>query len=96
MIEAILTQIPVVCSNVTSLPETIGNAEFIFDPNNILDMSEKISKIMYDKDYRERNIQNSITMTEKIKSNNALVVLNNIYRNLLECRQNDFYLSTNL
>lgn len=96
LIEAILTQIPVVCSNVTSLPETIGNAEFIFDPNNILDMSEKISKIMYDKDYRERNIQNSITMTEKIKSNNALVVLNNIYRNLLECRQNDFYLSTNL
>ena len=35
LVESILMEIPVICSNITSLPETIGNQEFIFDPNSV-------------------------------------------------------------
>ena len=32
--------IPVVCSNVTSLPETVGKNEFVFNPNNLEEMTD--------------------------------------------------------
>ncbi len=38
--EAMRYGIPVVCSNVTSLPETVGNSEFVFNPNNLEEMTD--------------------------------------------------------
>ena len=56
LMESILMGIPVVCSNVTSLPETIGDNQFVFDPNNINDIAEKIIKIWDDENYRADNL----------------------------------------
>jgi len=57
--EAMFFNCPVICSNVTSLPDTIGNDEFIFDPNDIQQISEKIKKIVFDNEYRSLNVANS-------------------------------------
>ena len=40
--EAFSLKVPVCCSNVTALPEQIGDAGLIFDPFDIKDMSDKI------------------------------------------------------
>ncbi len=50
---------PVVCSNVTSLPETIVKLEFVFNPYDAADISDKIFKGLFDKKFREENLANS-------------------------------------
>jgi glycosyltransferase involved in cell wall biosynthesis len=67
---------PVVCSNVTSLPETIGNNDFIFNPNDKTEIVAKIKAGLNDEKFRERNIQNSINKMNEFQkidySNNFL------------------------
>lgn len=46
--------VPVVCSNVTSLPEQAGNAGVIFDPFDIEQMGQKIAMIHQDEKLRQR------------------------------------------
>jgi glycosyltransferase involved in cell wall biosynthesis len=66
--EAMRYQVPVICSNVTSLPETISNNDFVFSPTNMELIIEKIKLGLFDEDYRKRNIQNSkIRMQELSK-----------------------------
>jgi glycosyltransferase involved in cell wall biosynthesis len=45
LVESILMEIPVICSNVTSLPETIGNEDYIFDPRSIQSIADKMEEL---------------------------------------------------
>jgi glycosyltransferase involved in cell wall biosynthesis len=83
--ESILMKIPVICSNVTSLPETIGNLKYVFDPSNIYDMANKIREICFNEEYRSTNIQNSITQSERLRNTNAELKLNEIINKLDIC-----------
>ena len=58
--EAMRYKAPVICSNVTSLPETIDKNEFIFDPNDVAALKEKIMRGLNDTSFREKNIENSM------------------------------------
>ncbi len=60
LFEAIYKGVPVICSNVTSLPETIGHSEFIFDPKNPDQLADLILRGISDDDFRKRNIENSL------------------------------------
>lgn len=44
--EAFALGVPVCCSNVVALPEQVGDAALIFDPNNIEDMSDKMQALL--------------------------------------------------
>lgn len=57
--EAMRYKVPVICSNVTSLPGTMGNNDFTFDPNNVDEITLMIKKILSEKLFRERNLENS-------------------------------------
>ncbi|SOD95103.1 glycosyltransferase family 4 protein [Spirosoma fluviale] len=72
LMESILMGIPVICSNVTSLPETIGDKNYIFPPNNIPEIADKIRKIFFDQQYRENNLENSQKQARKLRNTNAL------------------------
>ncbi len=48
---------PVVSSNVRALPEQVGNAGLLFDPNDIKNMAEKIYRIWIDENLRKELIQ---------------------------------------
>jgi len=75
--EAMRYGIPVICSNVTSLPETIGNVDFIFNPNNLEEMVKKIKLGLFDNESRKRNIINSKEKMEKFSQIN-------FYENFIE------------
>lgn len=62
--ESMRYEIPVVCSNVTSFPDAIGNPEFIFDPEEPAEIARLIEKGCFDKEFRARNIQNSKSRLE--------------------------------
>jgi len=57
--EAMRYKVPVVCSNVTSLPETMSNKEFLFNPNSIDEIIGLIEKGLTEPDFRKRNVDNS-------------------------------------
>jgi glycosyltransferase involved in cell wall biosynthesis len=81
--EAMRYEIPVVCSNVTSLPETVGNSEFVFNPNNLKEMTDKIKSGIVDEDFRTRNIQNSRERMNELEKNNYSQSFINTYKKLL-------------
>jgi len=84
LIESILLNIPVVCSNVTSLPSTIENDKFIFDPYNIDDIYEKMCLILFDKSYIQENIENSQKVSKHIIDNGALDKIISLYNDIKE------------
>lgn len=80
--EAIFLEKPVICSNVTSLPESIGNEKFIFKPNDHNDIANKIEKLYFNEDYREESIVNSIRMKDKLKNNEFILSLYYLYKTI--------------
>jgi glycosyltransferase involved in cell wall biosynthesis len=55
--EAFYLGVPVVSSNVCALPEQVGEAGLLFDPNNTEDMAEKIYAVWTDENLRRDLIQ---------------------------------------
>lgn len=51
--EAFYLGVPVVSSNVCALPEQVGQAGLLFDPNNVNDMAEKIYKVWTNEELRK-------------------------------------------
>ncbi len=54
--EAFCLGVPVVSSNVCALPEQVGDAGLLFDPNNPEDMAEKIYRVWTDENLRRELI----------------------------------------
>ena len=67
LLEGLVLGTPVVCSNLFSMPEQIGDAGLLFDPFNIEDMAEKIYKIWIDENLRQELTKKGY---ERVKSKN--------------------------
>jgi len=52
LVEAMACGVPVICSNVSSLPEVAGNAALQFDPMNIQQLSQHMHAIMTDQNLK--------------------------------------------
>jgi glycosyltransferase involved in cell wall biosynthesis len=57
IIEAFQSEIPVITSNVTSIPEVAGNAALLIDPNSIDQISDAMHTIYTNKDLKIKLIQ---------------------------------------
>jgi len=60
LLEAIYLNVPVVCSIATSLPETICDKRFTFDPESLKELSKLILDMLDNSTLRKENIENSI------------------------------------
>ncbi|MDP4267532.1 MAG: glycosyltransferase family 1 protein [Bacteroidota bacterium] len=83
LMESILLNVPVICSNVTSLPETMNNNEYIFNPFDINDISAKLELLLTNNEYRKNSIQNSISVKHNIMKNDLAFKFNNIYKEIM-------------
>lgn len=59
LMDAMAYNVPVICSNVTSLPGTIGDSRFTFDPSSADQMAERIAVMFTDKNMMHENRVNS-------------------------------------
>lgn len=59
LFESMRYEVPVICSNITSLPDTIKDKDFIFDPDDYIRLAELIKKGLTDDTFIARNKQNS-------------------------------------
>jgi len=57
ILEAMVHGVPVVCSEVASLPEVAGDAALFFDPYNVRDIAEKIYGALQNLDLRQELIR---------------------------------------
>ena len=78
--EAMRYSSPVICSNVTSLPETVGNDNFIFDPNSVDEIVSLIRRMLTDEEFRKENLENSKKRMESLKALDYTKNLTNVYK----------------
>jgi|GEM_PF-464328 len=83
LFEAMLLGSPVICSDVTSLPETINDRRFVFDPNDVEVLSNLISRMISDARFRQDNIANSLEQALRLRQVNAASYFYQTYRSLL-------------
>ena len=80
--EAMRYKLPVICSNVTSLPDTVDNDEFLFDPNDAIKLAEKIRTGLTNLEFRRRNVENSVRRIEELRKTNYVINFINVYKKL--------------
>jgi len=56
-LEAMACGTPVICSEVSSLPEVVGDAAVIVNPENVFDIARGIRETLLDHDLRRRMIE---------------------------------------
>lgn len=61
VIEAQACGVPVVCSNITSLPEIAGDSALLANPHSINDMSNKVYRVLHDRNLHSKLIQKGFT-----------------------------------
>ena len=83
LFESLLLGIPTLCSSVTSLPSTIGNDSFVFDPFNVPQIGELIYDAFNEGDFRQKCFLNSVSQGNKLLQIENLTLFTNIYRELL-------------
>ena len=84
--EAMLLGSPVICSHVTSLPETIGDRRFVFDPDDSESLASLIFRMLTDTTFRQENLANSATQAARLRRINAASHFYDAYRQLLATR----------
>ena len=89
LFEAIRYQVPVICSNVTSLPDTIKNDEFVFDPLKYDQIAGLIEKALSDPSFVERNKQNSAKRVVEFKNTNYESSFIDAYRAAIDFHKNN-------
>jgi glycosyltransferase involved in cell wall biosynthesis len=72
LLEAMSLEVPVICSDVTSLPSTIGDNRFIFESANYIQLSELILKMMEDDNLVNENIGNSKVRIQEFDWKNVI------------------------
>jgi glycosyltransferase involved in cell wall biosynthesis len=78
--EAFAIGTPVCCSNVVALPEQVGDAGVIFDPNDVYDIADKISFLLSNEIIRKDLILKGIERVSNFNHENYRVKLNKLFK----------------
>ena len=65
VLEAMSCGTPVIASNVSSLPEVVGNAEALFDPTDVAAMAKLMERGLTDIDYRQRLLASGLQQAKQ-------------------------------
>ena len=70
-LEAMYFGCPVICSNSSSLPEVVGDAAITFDPENEIELKDKMELLINSKNLRKNLINNGKKRIEKFSWRNC-------------------------
>lgn len=88
LVESMRFGIPVICSNVTTLPENINEPKYVFDPYNYEQMADMIERGLDDESYRKDNIANSKSRIEYYTNFNYKQPILDAYNKAIAFKQN--------
>ena len=84
LVEAMASRVPVVTSNVSSMPEVVGDAGITIEPKDADSLAEAIGKVISDSKLRENMIKMGIKQIEKFNWQNTA-------RKTLEIYKSEFF-----
>lgn len=82
-LEAMACGTPVVCSNATSLPESVGDAAIMVEPSDIIGLAGAIDEVLSNQVLREKLIRKGIEQAKKFSWENTAKRTIEIYREAL-------------
>ncbi|EGI11669.1 mannosyltransferase B [Escherichia coli H736] len=80
ILEAMSCGVPVVCSNVTSLPEVVGDAGLVADPNDVDAISAHIVQSLQDDSWREIATARGLAQAKQFSWENCTTQTINAYK----------------
>ncbi|MFC1598713.1 glycosyltransferase family 4 protein [Patescibacteria group bacterium] len=83
-LEAMACGTPVVSSEVTSLPEIMGEAALYFDPNNHQQMAETINKVLTDQQLKDLLIDKGFNQVKKYSWQKCAQQILKLYQDILQ------------
>ncbi len=86
IIHAFACNLPVACSNVTSLPEIAGNAALLFDPNDTGAITKALNQITSDENLRANLILKGKARLTEFSWNTSAKKLFALYRSLISAQ----------
>ena len=75
LIEAMQAEVPIICSNVSSLPEVVGEAAILVDPFNLDEIKNAMTKMLSDPLLRDNLIANARLQKQKFSWNRSADLL---------------------
>lgn len=84
VIEAMAAGVPVITSNVSSLPEVAGDAAILINPKDVIALAEGMYRLLVDETYREILIQKGYNNAQCYSWESAAAKLHQIYQNLMQ------------
>ena len=82
-IEAMACGVPVIASNVTSIPEIVKDSTLLVDPYDVNDLSEKMYDALLDNDLRQHLITKGLKRSAALTWEHTATATLNAYKNIL-------------
>jgi glycosyltransferase involved in cell wall biosynthesis len=80
--EAMKYKVPVICANTTSLPETVSNAKYVFNPSDVKELSVLIIKMLSGDNEKKLNILNSERRMEELGTQDYFKSFGKVYNTI--------------
>lgn len=84
VLEALASGVPVICSNISSLPEAGGDAPLYIDPNSKDSLKKALIKVVTDESLRKKMIAKGLKQAKKFSWERSAGKLNQLYQQLLQ------------
>ncbi len=82
-IEAMACGVPVIASNVTSIPEIVKDSTLLINPYDVIDLSKKMYNALLDNDLRQSLITKGLNRSSELTWNHTASDTVNAYKNIL-------------
>jgi glycosyltransferase involved in cell wall biosynthesis len=79
-LEAMAHGTPVVTSNTSSLPEVVGNAAIMVNPENVFEIMRALQRVLLDQSLREKIKQRSFEQTQKFSWDKSAQRIREVYQ----------------
>jgi glycosyltransferase involved in cell wall biosynthesis len=79
---------PVVTSNVSSLPEVVGNAAVLVHPENVFEITRALHRVLMDQPLREKMKERSYRQVTKFSWEKSVRRIMDVYREVLAAKGN--------
>jgi glycosyltransferase involved in cell wall biosynthesis len=87
-LEAMAHGTPVVTSNVSSLPEVVGNAAVLVHPENVFEIMRALHRVLMDQPLREKMKERSFRQVTKFSWEKSVRRIMDVYREVLSAKGN--------
>jgi glycosyltransferase involved in cell wall biosynthesis len=80
VLEAMAAGVPVITSNTSALPEVVGDAGILINPNDVEELANAMKKVLEDKDLKQKLIKKGLTQSLKFSWEKSARKLLEIYK----------------